>query len=150
MTTDQFFTNYNGRFIDYDGKWGFQCVDLVRQYIKEGLEKEPYSALPAGPTAKTIFQNFPAGGNKHFIKIKNSPTNMPKKGDIVFWGYPLGLYWKKVLGVGLIPDWAGHTAIASVSWLKGLNTFDQNFGYPKFCKFNLHTYTGCLGWLHPR
>jgi len=147
---DTFFTKYNGRFIDYDGKYGFQCVDLIRQKIKEVDGWDAYVALPTRENAKDIFNNFPDGGNKYFQKIKNRPDNMPKKGDIVFWGYPLGFYWKKVLGVGLIPAWAGHTSIASVSWLMGLNTFDQNFPTGSFCKFTTHNYKGCLGWLRPR
>ena len=145
MTIDKFFTTWNGRFVDYDGKWGFQCVDLVRQYIKEVLGWAPYTALPTTGNAKDIFNKFPDGGNKYFLKIKNNPINMPQKGDIVFWGFPLGFYWDKG-----IPKWAGHTAIASVSWLTGLNVFGQNYGWPRFSRFSLHNYRGCLGWIRPK
>jgi len=139
MSMDTFFTKYNGRFIDYDGAWGFQCVDLIRQYIKDVLGWSPYIALPTRGDAKDIFNKFSDGGNKYFIKIKNGKYNMPQKGDLVFWTwYPFKI------------GWAGHTSIASVSWLMGLNTFDQNFPTGSFCKFTNHDYKGCLGWLRPR
>jgi len=138
MTLDAFVTKYNGRFIDFDGAYGFQCVDLMRQWQVEGLGV-PASSIPPSLYAKDIFKNFPDGGNKYFTKIKNGPNNMPQKGDIVFWTwYPFKI------------GWAGHVAIASVSWLLGLNTFDQNFPLGSFCKFTLHDYKGCLGWLHSR
>ena len=139
MTFEQFITKYNGRYIDFDGAYGFQCVDEIRQYIKEVLGWGPYIALPTRGNAKDIFIKFPDGGNKYFQKIKNGPNNMPQKGDLVFWTwYPFKI------------GWAGHTAIASVSWLMGLNTFDQNFPTDSFCRFTLHDYKGCLGWLRPR
>ena len=142
MTIDTFFITYNGRFIDFDGKYGFQCVDLIRQYIKEVLGWEPYAALPTTGNAKDIFNKFPDGGNKYFTKIKNSPTNVPKKGDIIFWKTSYWYPW--------LYGWAGHTAVVSVAWLMGLNVFGQNYPTKSFCKFATHTYKDCLGWLRPR
>ena len=147
---NEFVTKHNGKYEDYDGKFGFQCVDLIRFYIREVLGWEPYLVLPGGETAKSIFLNFPAVGNNtvgnnYFNKVLNGPFNYPEKGDLVFWGYPLGLYWN-----GIVPKWAGHTAINSVANPKTLVTFDQNFDKPNFCRYVNHNYKGCLGWLHPK
>jgi len=143
MTFEEFVIKYNGKYIDYDGFYGFQCVDLMRQYVKEAEGLMPYIAIPTKGNAKDIFNNFK--DNQFYQKVKNGLTNMPKKGDIVFWGYPYGLYWDKYK-----PVWAGHVAVVSDAWLMGLISFDQNWGKPNFCRYVNHTYKGCLGWLTRR
>ena len=35
MTFDEFIKTYTGKKVDFDGKYGAQCVDLIRQGIKE-------------------------------------------------------------------------------------------------------------------
>ena len=142
MTIDEFFTKHNGKYVDYDGRYGFQCVDLVRQYINEVLGWAPYTALPTTGAAKNIFKNFPDGGNKYFQKIKNTPEGIPQKGDIVFFKTSYWYPW--------LYGWAGHVEIVSVAWLIGLNDFSQNWPSGSFCKFVNRTYKNCLGWLRPR
>ena len=138
MIFDQFTTKYNGKFIDFDGKWGFQCVDEIRQYLKEVLGLDGYT-LPPVTYAKQLFTNFPNTGTKDFFKVFNSPTNAPPKGAIVIWGtYPF------VTGI------AGHVALCSASTSMSLITFDQNYGNPKSCHFVQHSYKGVLGWLTPK
>jgi hypothetical protein len=102
-TLDQFASKYNGKYKDWDGAYGFQCVDLIRFYQMEVLGVPP-QAIPAALTALRIFNNFT--DNQYFTKVKNTPYNVPKKGDIVFWGYPMGFFWN-----GWKPEWAGHVAI---------------------------------------
>lgn len=137
ITFEKFVEKYNGKFVDYDKAFGFQCVDLIRQYILEVLGYAPYDALPAGATAKIIFNNFRT--NKYFTKIINYPNNAPKKGDIIFWGY-----YPFVTGT------AGHTAIVSDANLRTLISFDQNYKIGSFSKFVNHSYRGVLGWISPR
>ena len=146
MNVEEFFTKYNGRFVDYDGKFGNQCVDLMRQYIKEVLGLDPYKTIPATNYAKNMFYNFPDGGTKQLVKIYNGPTNVPKEGDILFWKtYPF------ITGI------AGHVAIFSEGNLYTVVTFGQNYPTGQPCKFYkygksnlLHGYRGVIGWLHPR
>ena len=38
MTLTEFVKKYNGKKIDYDGRYGAQCVDVFRQYCKDVLE----------------------------------------------------------------------------------------------------------------
>lgn len=138
MTLDQFVVKYNGKYIDWDGVYGYQCVDLMRFYQRDVLGVVSQS-IPAAGTAKQIFNNFPAGGNKHFIKILNSPTNSPQKGDIVFWGTYL-----------FVTGWAGHVGVCSEAGLYSLITFDQNYPTGSSCRFVKHSYKGVMGWLHKR
>ena len=35
MTLNEFVEKYNGKKVDYDGRYGCQCVDLFRQYCKD-------------------------------------------------------------------------------------------------------------------
>ena len=138
MTIDTFFNNTNGRFIDYDGMYSFQCVDLIRQYLEEVLNVVGYT-LPPVTYAKQLFTNFPNAGTSKFTKVFNKPTNAPKKGDIVIWGY-----------YPFVTGWAGHVAICSGASMMNFISFDQNYPKGSFCKFVNHSYKGVLGWLSPK
>ncbi len=133
MTFDQFITKYNGRYLDFDGRFGTQCMDLFRAYLKEVLGLDPY-IFPAVSYAKQVFQNFTT--SKYFTKIYNGKTNAPKKGDIVFWGYYLGT-----------TGWAGHVAVCMTADAMNLITFDQNWPTNSPCHFQKHNYRGVMGWL---
>jgi hypothetical protein len=43
MDLKEFVENYTGKPVDFDGRYGAQCVDLVRQYFKEvwNLPEQP-------------------------------------------------------------------------------------------------------------
>ena len=69
MTHTEFINKYNGKYLDYDGWYGFQCVDLMRAYTKEVHEFSPYIAIPTRGNAKDIFINFKE--NKYYKKIFN-------------------------------------------------------------------------------
>lgn len=135
MTLDSFVSKWNGKFIDFDGNYGPQCVDLMRQYIKECLGKDPYS-IPRANYAKNIFYNFKS--NKDFQKILNTPNGVPQKGDIIF--------WKTYFGVTGI---AGHVAIFSGGNVYKFISFDQNYPSGSPCRYFNHSYKGVVGWLHP-
>jgi cell wall-associated NlpC family hydrolase len=134
MTLDIFINKYNGKFIDVDGRYGCQCTDLMRQYLIDVLGLPPYS-IPAADYAKNIFKNFKS--NSQFQKIMNTPTGVPKRGDIVFWGtYPF------VTGI------AGHVAIFSGGNSYKFISFDQNYPTGATCRYVNHDYRGVMGWLH--
>lgn len=137
ITIDQFFTKYNGCYIDYDKAWGFQCVDLMRQYCADVRGVNGYIAIPQRGNAKDIFRNFT--DNKYFKKVLNGPSNAPKTGDIIFFStYPF------------IYGWSGHVAIVSSADAMNLVVFEQNYPTNSPCKFGKHSYRGCMGWLSPR
>jgi hypothetical protein len=144
LTHTQFITKHLGRFVDIDGypkDQPFQCMDLMRFYVKEVYGLDPYKVIPAAPTAKLCFQNFKE--NAYFSKVINGKYNIPKKGDIVFWGfYPT------------VTGWAGHVAIFDSGDLYTVISFDQNYPTGKPCLMVkhgsskiFHGYRGVMGWL---
>ena len=136
MTIQQFFDKYNGKYIDFDKRYGYQCVDLMRQFIKECLVLNPYE-IPAAGSAKQIYLNFK--GSSSFLKIPNTPTGVPQKGDIIFWGY-----------YPFVTGWAGHVAIFSQGDVNRFISFDQNYPTGSFCRYFNHSYNGVMGWIHRR
>lgn len=78
MTLTQFIKKYLGTKIDFDGKFGSQCVDLYRQYVQEVLN------LPQTPSidgAKDIIDN-PGS-----LKVtRDSALADYSRGDILIWG----------------------------------------------------------------
>ena len=136
ITFDEFINKWKGRYLDFDGRYGYQCVDLMRQYIKEVLQVNPYEIKPAG-TAKQIYRNFTS--SPHFIKIPNTPTGVPKKGDIIFWGtYPF------------VTGFAGHVALFVEGNVMSFISFDQNWPTGTSCHLQKHSYRGVMGWISPK
>lgn len=138
---DSFIARWKGQPTDFDGAYGYQCVDLMRRYAEDvlGLNAE----LPKG-NAYSIFDN---ANSSKFEKIFNKANNIPLKGDIIF--------WKEAASNGN----AGHVAIFIKGDVKSFASFDQNY-----CKAGdgsgkgdcaprtvTHKYTeGVVGWLHPK
>jgi N-acetylmuramoyl-L-alanine amidase len=137
MNTQVFFDKWNGKYLDFDGHWGYQCMDLLRQYLKECLGLNPYD-LPAVQYAKQVFQNFNPS-NTHFTKIVNTPSGVPLKGDIIFWNY-----------YPFVTGWAGHVALCMTASVNNLITFDQNYPTNSPCHYQKHNYRGVMGWLSPK
>ena len=54
MTLKRFIVNNLGKKVDFDNKFGFQCVDLYRQYCKDVLG---IPQTPAVEGAKDIWEN---------------------------------------------------------------------------------------------
>ena len=129
MTFDQFITKYNGKGIDFDGAFGFQCVDLYRQYVQE-VVRVPQS--PPVPGAKDIWNTYLP---RYFTRISNSPLNVPQKGDIVIWGTGYG-------------PW-GHVGVFIEGGVWSFRSFDQNDPIGTRCHIQSHSYRGVLGWLRP-
>lgn len=130
MTLDQFIEKYNNKKIDFDGMYNGQCVDLYRQYVKEVLG---FPQSPAVAGAKDIWDTYLSS---FFTRYNNSPTAVPKKGDIVIWGTKMGQY--------------GHVAVFIDGGVTKFNSFDQNSPVGTLCHIQSHTYTGVLGWLRPK
>lgn len=77
MTLTQFIKTYNGKKVDFDGKFGIQCVDLYRQYCKDVLG---IKQSPAVEGAKDIIDN------PGELKITWDGVNADySRGDILIW-----------------------------------------------------------------
>lgn len=133
MLFDDFINKWKGKGIDFDGAYGDQCMDLMHQYIVEVLGKTDGRIL-AAPAAKDVYLNFAnVFGHEYFDKIDNTPTGVPQKGDIIFWGTGIGQY--------------GHVAIFHDGDVNKFNSFDQNWNGHQYCETISHPYTSVLGWL---
>lgn len=78
ISLTQFIKKYLGTKVDFDGKFGPQCVDLARQYCSEVLEVPQF---PPVEGAKDIIKN--PGKLK---LIKEDVLADYSSGDILVWG----------------------------------------------------------------
>ena len=139
MTLTAFIAKWLNRYCDFDQKWSSQCMDLMRQFIQYSIKKPAYS-IPASTYAKDAFKRFPDAGNRDYLKIKNSPTNSPISGDIIFWnGFVAG-----ITGV------AGHVAIVTKADVNQFEVFNQNWPIHAPCTIKRFSYRGVLGWLRAK
>jgi len=129
MTLQEFINKYNGKKIDYDSWYGAQCMDLMHQYIDEVLLNKHSPETLRAPSAKLAYQNFSA--DSLFEKIENTPTGIPKEGDLIFWGG--GEF--------------GHVAIFIEGTVSDFTSFDQNFPLDSACHKQYHDYTNVIGWI---
>src|SRR3990172_7423555 len=129
MTVRGFFDKYNGKGIDYDGWYGFQCMDLYHQYDKKCIGRKNYPA----PAAKDVWNKY---DSNFYTRISNTPTNIPQEGDVIIWGTVIGPY--------------GHIAVFYAGDVINFTSFDQNFPINSKCHFQVHSYKGVLGWLRPK
>ena len=85
MTYDQFINKYNGKQIDYDGAYGVQCVDLIKQYIKDVIGIEPQAI----GNAEAYWNRYNELSFLHdnFERIKNTLTFKPQKRRHLCLGY---------------------------------------------------------------
>lgn len=86
MLLDDFVKKYEGKKVDFDGAFGAQCVDLARQYWKEGLGILEHTG-PCSTTggAKDLFLDYEKMPieKKYFIKIQKNKAFVP--GDTLIW-----------------------------------------------------------------
>jgi hypothetical protein len=129
MTLDQFITKYHSKQIDYDGFFGFQCMDLYRQYVKDVLGFPQSDPVPG---AADVWTNYRAD---YFNRIENTPRAVPVRGDIIIWDRADGMPY-------------GHIAVFYNGDLNSFMSFDQNWG-GNFCHYQNHNYSFVLGWLRP-
>lgn len=129
MTLQSFIDKYKGKGIDWDSHYGFQCVDLYRQYVQEVLQV-PQS--PGVTGAKDIWDTYLT---QYYDRIINTPDGVPEPGDIMIWGSDYGQY--------------GHVAIVTEANKDTFTCFSQNDPLGALCGLKTYSKWG-LGWLHPK
>ena len=136
ISFDELIARENNRFLDFDGKFGYQCVDLLRVYLRDVLGTSPYALAPV-TYAKELYKKF--NPTTPFIRITNTPTGIPRKGDIIVWDfYPF------------VTGWAGHVGIFVEGNVNTFISFDQNYPTGRPCQMVKHSYRGVLGWLRKK
>lgn len=123
---DAFVARTKGRYIDFDGMYGSQCVDLAQVYSRDvvhgGFLSTPYSG-----GAKDIWRT---ASSSRWTRVSRSST--PRKGDLAVWGY--GTY--------------GHIAIVlGTASSNQIRTLTQNPGATKVANLSR---SGLLGYLRPK
>lgn len=142
MTYNTFVTNNMGRYIEYaDPNNLNQCVDMMRRYIKDVWGFNPY-VLPTALYAQDIYKKF--NSTNLLVKIANTPTNMPKQGDLVF--------LKNLFPITGRP---GHVGVYDSGDLYKLNLFGQNYPTGRPCgfwqfKYRYYWQDIVLGWIHKK
>ena len=146
MTIDQFIKQFNGQKVDYDGAFGYQCVDLANFYLWKVYGIRPGIAGIVG--AVDIFTNKGAFvSTKHADYIPYSKGFVPIKGDIIIWG--------SNVRNGALTGRFGHVGIVVSADSNGFKSLDQNWGYngtksgsgigTKKTEIENHSYEGIIG-----
>lgn len=125
MSLDEFVAKYNGQKVDFDNSLGAQCVDLYRFYLKEVLNMQ----TPPVAGAYQLFDTWP------YEKIKNTPSGLPQKGDIMIWDQSYGGF--------------GHVGIVISADLVKFQAFEQNDPIGSPCQIKTYSYAKTTGWLRP-
>ena len=116
-----------GKFLDYDGAYGAQCVDLIKYYYAY-FNKASYAK---GNGCDYVNNELPEG----WTRIKNTADFVPEPGDIAVWGTELSSY--------------GHVAIILSANGSSFVSMDQNWPKGSACKQVTHTYNKFWGVIRP-
>jgi len=81
MTLTEFVDKYNGKKIDYDGRYGAQCVDVFRQYCKDVLAIPHTGGVVGAAELYTKYDTMPLE-QRYFDKLVYA-GGKPEKGDVV-------------------------------------------------------------------
>lgn len=82
MNLIEFVNSYIGKKVDYDKMYGYQCVDLFRQYCKDVLSAGHTGAVDGAKDLFLKYSELPSE-IRYFDKMSNV---VPKIGDVIVWG----------------------------------------------------------------
>ena len=127
MTLQEFLVTWNGKYCEVAGSSNAlnQCVDLANAYIRDVL------GLPIIEWTNAV--DFPLKAGDRYEYILNTPTGVPKEGDIVIW-----------------KPTPGHIAVFLEGTANTFKSFDQNFPIGSPCHVQNHDYTNVTGWLRAK
>ena len=133
----EFLTQYNNKYVDFDGYYGAQCFDLI-QYWSKYIGGHRFG----GGYAKEIY-NQPGS---FYVQVPNTPTAVPKAGDIIVWSGDFNPQY--INGVLVKP---GHTGIASGKGdVNTFECFEQNDPTGSNSHLKTYNYNHVIGWLSPK
>jgi uncharacterized coiled-coil protein SlyX len=127
MTINEYFESINGQYIEMAGTLAKnQCVDNANFYIKYVL------GLPI--IEFTNAKDFPSKVSPNdYDYILNTPTGVPKEGDLIIWN---GTY--------------GHIGVFIEGDVNRFKSFDENYPTGAPCMAVEHNYNNVMGWLRPK
>ncbi len=128
-TLDQFIAEWNGKQCEFDGKYEYECVDLVQMYNKECI------GAPSWTGNAKDYDNNPRP--MFYTRQNNTLLYVPPKGAIAVWSSRRG-------------NGNGHVGIVTSANLLNFVSFDQNWSKPHFTQLENHNYTDVVSFLVPR
>jgi hypothetical protein len=134
LTLTQFINKWTGKFLDFDGVYGGQCVDVILGYCHDVLN---FALLPGN-----AIDEFGENPN-HWTWVINDPSRpdqLPPHGAVIIW------HEDHQVGTGVL----GHTAICINAYQDHFISFDQNWPIGSPCHQVRHTYQGVKGWGIPK
>jgi len=129
MTHSEFLKKYLNQKIDWDSKYGAQCVDLMRFYVRDVLKTSQFKPVAGA-------KDFWNQDHTEYEKIVNTVEAIPQEGDIVIWGATYGPY--------------GHVAICMKATQTRVTCFSQNDPIGSPCIEKTYTYKHILGWFRKK
>lgn len=87
LSLQQFIDKYNGLSVDYDGYYGYQCVDLFNFYNAE-VVGAPQLGTPMTNGARDLFEVDSAARRAYYDVLSASASLQP--GDVLVYGEPHG------------------------------------------------------------
>lgn len=125
MTIGDFVQQNDGRYLDFDGYYGPQCVDLVQFWAQaNGLPTFSGNAKDIAGQTHDVWEWEP-----------NTPAGVPPPGSVIVWAATAD------------NGWAGHTGVSIQGSPDGFTSFDQNYPTGTPAHKQSHDYTNVLGWL---
>jgi len=115
MTRQEFVDKYNGVPVDYDGVYGAQCVDLIRQYLKDvfGFTKEMQPEPVVGAADFFFLHNERPVQRELFNCVPYTGTIQPPVGSLLIFKSSDGNRY-------------GHIAICFDADRLGMTVFEQD------------------------
>ena len=92
MNLEEFKKKYLGKKVDFDKSFGYQCVDLFRQYCND-VWNLPHTGAVEG--AKDLFLNYEKLPLEKKYLEKIDIKNL-KIGDVIIWGESVSNKWGHV------------------------------------------------------
>lgn len=137
MNVEDFVKKYAGKKIDFDGVYGAQCVDLFRQWVKEGLGiPEHTGSCSTTGGAKDLFIDYPKMPiEKKYFTRETKKAMCP--GDILIWD-------------STETNKYGHVAIYLGTLNNDLIVFEQDGFKQDGAKINLRSKNKLLGFLRKK
>lgn len=125
-----FVRKYDGTSVDYDGRYGPQCVDLFRQYCRDVLDV-PHTGCVEG--ARDLWLGYETSRVKEFFEKVAEPA-MCRCGDVAVWD-------------GTASNRYGHTALVICGWGDSLVVFEQDGFRKDGARIRLRSKKNLLGYL---
>lgn len=111
MNYSEFKNQWLGKRIDYDSLYGWQCVDIIKQWLDSGFSIKP----GAWGNAIDYWRSTNPGILTAFKKVTNTPYYIPPQGSIVIFNATSSNQY-------------GHIAIVDSATITVLNILEQNGG----------------------